>query len=201
MGRGRYSPYTNSNSTDDLTNSRNSRIMVFPLNNSINNLNNLDPLINTNRDNIRLQLIDLERNNSIINRLNRLLRINDERDMEDVKVGLINLEKYYQSFNLEEETECNICVNSFEKGEKMYKMVCGHQFCINCITKWFKDNVKCPNCNQDLRDLIEQDDDNKEEIIKPIVNVNHNFENNVVVIDDSDSDDDIYADMPSLEPG
>ena len=77
-----------------------------------------------------------------------------------------------------------------KRRQNVYKVII--IFCIDCINKWFKDNVKCPNCNQDLRDLLKDDDNdipknNEKYVDINTRNVNHNEQ------------EDLYADMPHLE--
>ena len=164
----------------------------------INRLNNLiQPLAYSN---FRTQILDLERNNTILNRILNMFDIPEE--FEDVKVGLNKIDKYYQEFKLGEDRECNICVNSFKKDENMYKMICGHVFCLTCINKWFQENVKCPNCNQDLRDLLKEPKIESKKLITEInrseltISDDENTENSNLNENELNNE---YADMPPLE--
>lgn len=48
---------------------------------------------------------------------------------------------------------CNICC--MDNVTEYMKINCGHTMCESCSKTWFSRNVKCPFCNQDLRDLPE----------------------------------------------
>ncbi|KAK4193011.1 putative ATP-dependent helicase IRC20 [Podospora australis] len=49
----------------------------------------------------------------------------------------------------EEQRQCVICQSSFSIG---VLTVCGHQFCKECITLWFKAHHNCPICKRRLTD-------------------------------------------------
>ena len=38
---------------------------------------------------------------------------------------------------------CSIC---YEDNPKMMEFVCSHQFCLECVRKWFRVNNTCPIC-------------------------------------------------------
>ena len=46
---------------------------------------------------------------------------------------------------------CVICISSFEVGQIVREIVCGHEFHKECIDKWLNANIKCPICNKYLR--------------------------------------------------
>ncbi|EPS68702.1 hypothetical protein M569_06065, partial [Genlisea aurea] len=46
--------------------------------------------------------------------------------------------------------ECVICCSKFEQGNKLIALPCLHQYHEECITKWLKDNKKCPVCQKDV---------------------------------------------------
>ena len=81
-------------------------------------------------------------------------------------------------------------------------MICGHVFCLTCINKWFQENVKCPNCNQDLRDLLKEPKLESKKLITEInrseltISDDENTDSNNMNINDPDNE---YADMPPLE--
>ena len=81
--------------------------------------------------------------------------------MEDVVVGLTPEQQSYcltakilstLSGDREELGTCNICCE--EDLEEITHLICGHELCTPCATKHFSANVKCPFCNQDLRDMM-----------------------------------------------
>ena len=39
--------------------------------------------------------------------------------------------------------ECCICLETIVYAGHL---TCGHNFCINCISEWFEQNIKCPMC-------------------------------------------------------
>jgi hypothetical protein len=75
-------------------------------------------------------------------------------NLEDVIVGLTPAQYDYclTAKTRDEPGTCNICC---EDGlEEMTNLICGHELCAPCATKHFSANVKCPFCNQDLRDMM-----------------------------------------------
>ena len=51
-----------------------------------------------------------------------------------------------KDYILQENEECIICKEEFEKNDKMKQLKCEHHFCEQCIKKWFNNNNTCPNC-------------------------------------------------------
>jgi hypothetical protein len=43
---------------------------------------------------------------------------------------------------------CSICLDDYELKEKLMLLNCNHAFHERCISKWFKENAKCPLCNK-----------------------------------------------------
>ena len=75
-------------------------------------------------------------------------------NLEDVVVGLTpeQIEYCLTAKTRDEPGTCNICC---EDGlEEMTQLICGHELCAPCATKHFSERVKCPFCNQDLRDMM-----------------------------------------------
>jgi hypothetical protein len=76
-----------------------------------------------------------------------------------------------------ETVNCTICLEEIKSGDIVRKIkVCGHYFHINCADTWFKDNVTCPYCRQDIQGQNNSNDNNDN-------NDNNNNDNN-----DNDSD-------------
>ena len=49
---------------------------------------------------------------------------------------------------------CAICQDSFAAHSNRRTLItCGHAFHMNCIDTWFEQNVHCPVCRHDIRDL------------------------------------------------
>ena len=90
--------------------------------------------------------------------------LNRQMDLEDVPVGLTPTqkskcltEKPVQISNTDLESKepvCQICCDE-DQVITLTEMICGHQMCKKCADKHFEKNVKCPFCNQDLRDILE----------------------------------------------
>jgi hypothetical protein len=81
--------------------------------------------------------------------------------MEDVVIGLTTDQQAYclttkilptSEGSSPELGTCNICCE--DELEEMTQLICGHELCTSCATKHFTANVKCPFCNQDLRDMM-----------------------------------------------
>ena len=46
------------------------------------------------------------------------------------------------------ENECSICYNEFNKDTKLVILNnCSHGFHLDCIVEWFKQDLRCPLCN------------------------------------------------------
>ncbi len=54
-------------------------------------------------------------------------------------------EKYSTTTANEQET-CTICIDDFEEGEEVIKLVCKHSFHPKCIVPWLEKSAECPNC-------------------------------------------------------
>ena len=49
-------------------------------------------------------------------------------------------------------TECSICFNEFQLGEKLKRLGCFHQYHFSCIKPWLESySTKCPSCRYDQR--------------------------------------------------
>ena len=71
--------------------------------------------------------------------------------------------KLYTSEDKEEEEEgdvedipkCSICLENIENNQIIREITkCKHIFHVECADKWFENNIKCPNCRQDIRSEI-----------------------------------------------
>ena len=45
------------------------------------------------------------------------------------------------------ESNCSICFEEFQYGEKVKELKCGHSYRQGCIDKWLKSEKRCPVCN------------------------------------------------------
>lgn len=100
----------------------------------------------------------------IYNILNSIL---SQPDLEDVMVGLTPEQKLKCLTEKEKpiekkEPDCQICYDE-DMPEKITELICGHQMCKKCADTHFASHVKCPFCNQDLRDILEAKENSKKE--------------------------------------
>ena len=56
--------------------------------------------------------------------------------------------KHFESDESLVDDQCSICMEDIEVGRKMMRLDCEgqHEFCQNCIKRWFADHNICPNC-------------------------------------------------------
>ena len=52
--------------------------------------------------------------------------------------------------------QCVICLDEFKRKEILRTLFCLHRFHKKCIDKWLKDKIKCPSCNQDMREILKK---------------------------------------------
>ena len=50
-----------------------------------------------------------------------------------------------------DELKCFICLEQFEKHQKIGKLLCNHYFHKDCIYKWLKTNPTCPLCRENCK--------------------------------------------------
>lgn len=66
---------------------------------------------------------------------------------------------YDSLFNLDNERLCSICQSNYMNHQIIRKINhCGHFYHLNCLDEWFENNVKCPECQYDLRESIPRND-------------------------------------------
>lgn len=59
--------------------------------------------------------------------------------------------------NVDESDACPICIENMKESlAPTSKLICMHQFCQPCISKWLSKSKKCPVCNIDLCDKLEE---------------------------------------------
>ncbi|KAG8012962.1 E3 ubiquitin-protein ligase RNF38, partial [Nibea albiflora] len=49
-------------------------------------------------------------------------------------------------------TQCQICFCDYADGEKLRMLPCFHDYHVQCIDRWLKDNTTCPICRANLAD-------------------------------------------------
>ena len=62
------------------------------------------------------------------------------------KIPIIKFRKYKSNGN----SQCIICMEEFEKGEKVNLLPCQHIFHINCIKQWLLKQKTCPFCKKEI---------------------------------------------------
>lgn len=70
---------------------------------------------------------------------------------------------------MKKKINCCICIESHDLN--IYKTLCGHMYCKNCIAQWLKNNNSCPSCRTTItlkKNITKQHTNNK----------NNNNENN-----------------------
>lgn len=68
-------------------------------------------------------------------------------NLEDIKIGLSDVNKYSVCVELDRCGECVICKDDISNKTVVRKMECSHWYCCECSERWFKENKKCPVCN------------------------------------------------------
>ena len=53
--------------------------------------------------------------------------------------------------------KCSICLNCFNKGEKVYYIPCQHIFHINCLKIWVLQRKICPNCKTPIANELDEE--------------------------------------------
>ena len=57
--------------------------------------------------------------------------------------------------DVEDIPKCSICLENIEDNQIIREITkCKHIFHVDCADKWFENNIKCPNCRQDIRTEI-----------------------------------------------
>ncbi|KAM4553214.1 uncharacterized protein V3H82_017686 [Fundulus diaphanus] len=60
--------------------------------------------------------------------------------------------KTFRSATSAGNSQCQICFCDYADGEKLRMLPCFHDYHIQCIDRWLKDNVTCPICRANLAD-------------------------------------------------
>jgi hypothetical protein len=55
-------------------------------------------------------------------------------------------EKYTNISEVDDLETCTICIDDFEEGDEVIKLVCKHSFHPKCIVPWLEKSAECPNC-------------------------------------------------------
>lgn len=78
-----------------------------------------------------------------------------------VEVGIDNIDTVSSVIPKEEVNSddiCTICLDKMidKRNEHVRKLICSHIYCDGCITQWLAKNKKCPVCNVDLEDKLNE---------------------------------------------
>lgn len=92
------------------------------------------------------------------------------RFFEPIRVGCdlnvlrqtTSIQPYDPLFNQENiDRLCSICQSGYNTQQIIRKINhCGHFYHINCLDQWFENNVKCPECQYDIRESIPRTNNN-----------------------------------------
>ena len=82
--------------------------------------------------------------------------------------------------------ECSICLGNIESKRDLITTSCNHNYHIDCLYKWYKNEKTCPYC----RDNIDKSQKIKEFFFKSLINQCLNYINNV----------ESYKSLESLKP-
>ena len=93
--------------------------------------------------------------------------MNTNRFFEPIRIGCnlntlrqaTSVQSYNSLFNQDNERLCSICQSNYINQQIIRKINhCGHFYHMNCLDEWFENNVKCPECQYDLRESIPRND-------------------------------------------
>lgn len=58
--------------------------------------------------------------------------------------------KVLKEEDINEETDCAVCKDSFSVGDEVLVIPCEHMFHPDCIKPWLKEHCSCPVCRYKL---------------------------------------------------
>lgn len=62
---------------------------------------------------------------------------------------------FKDSPNLDEDAKtCQICLDDYESGEKLWIIRCLHRFHSHCLERWIDAQQKCPICKTVIQDSV-----------------------------------------------
>ena len=165
-----YNYFNNIYSTVNNRNQENNNQDEEPINNDVNEFiteNNINSFINnspilnifrTISSNIEIDEPTIVNSNDDYITFNIPISIynnNNQHNFEDIVVSLTEDEfselTCYECNEENNQKECNICIECFDKGNNIVKLNCNHEFHKDCIKKWLCDNsTKCPVCRVEV---------------------------------------------------
>ena len=104
--------------------------------------------------NMEISVMDVNPNNDEEN-----LVISHHNIFNNTKIKLYSTENNNeideQEGDVAELPKCSICLENIENDQIVREIIkCKHIFHVECADKWFENNIKCPNCRQDIRTEI-----------------------------------------------
>ena len=148
------------NNGEDDFNELNNDVNEFITENNINTFIQNAPIFNLIRNmsnNIEIEDPIIVNSNDEYITFNVPISIynNTQHNFEDVVVSLTDDEfnslTCYECNQENNEKDCNICIECFNKGDNIIKLNCSHEFHKDCIKKWLCDNsTKCPVCRVEV---------------------------------------------------
>ena len=124
--------------------------------NKKNNYNN-DSLYNEEQlafDAVEQQIIDEICPNPDAMTYEQLLQLEENVGSVNKGLSIQQIEKLpiikYKKDKNNENYQCIICMEEFEKNEKVNLLPCGHIFHINCIKQWLLKQKSCPFCKSEI---------------------------------------------------
>jgi len=85
---------------------------------------------------------------------NNLFNDSQENDnIVDIGLGIENLSLYSEKVPITENSDCVICMNTYQQGKIFYLMKCMHSFCDDCSKRWFDFKSVCPLCKTNMKKI------------------------------------------------
>lgn len=75
-------------------------------------------------------------------------------DSEIDKISVILFDASELVGKEEEGTECVVCLSTYQQGEELRLLPCGHKFHKECVDEWFHCSVYCPLCKRNMKDEL-----------------------------------------------
>jgi hypothetical protein len=83
-----------------------------------------------------------------------LLRNQNKNKPEEVEEAFIDLIPESEIKDVEkfhgENSDCIVCLNSFQSGDLVTTLPCSHVYHSKCIKDWLKTNPTCPVCKYEI---------------------------------------------------
>ena len=113
-------------------------------NTRINNTRNHDNFNTINDDNFNTI------NDDIIMRSVQTVELVEIENIIEKRLLIKDLLKKSSIYFTKHLFSCSICLNETNKDNIIRRLICSHDFHINCIEMWLSDNTTCPMCRYDL---------------------------------------------------